>query len=49
MVMVRPETIVKFKVEPVVPVVAKNEPFNAANDPVPAAEAIVKVSPGSKP
>jgi len=48
-VMVKPETMVKFSVVPVVPLVAKNVPFRAAKEPVPAAEAIVKESPGRRP
>ena len=48
-VIVKPVTMEKFKVVPVVPVVAMNVPFKAANEPVPAALAMVNVSPTPKP
>jgi len=49
MVIVKPVTMVKFSVVPVVPVVATKVPFKAANEPVPAALAMVNVSPTPKP
>src|SRR5574337_278651 len=49
MVIVRFGAVVQFSVEPVVPVVATNVASSTANEPVPAAEAMVKVSPTPSP